>query len=87
MDAILDLEEFAAWRPTGLMVSDSLGVPAVRKSFDPTLSTFPHRRIAKEALLAGNDSVVAVSVRPKQCVGDQFRNIRDSVSFSRGIPH
>src|SRR5690606_26159627 len=38
---ILALPEFDAWREQGLMVSDALGVPAVRKYFDPTLQRFP----------------------------------------------
>ena len=58
MQALLDLPEFRTWRETGLMVSDSLGVRAVRKYFDPQLQTFPHRQIAREAFLAGNDLLV-----------------------------
>lgn len=55
MQALLNLDEFVAWRQDGVIVSDSLGVPAVRKYFDPQLKTFPHRQIAREAFLAGND--------------------------------
>jgi beta-N-acetylhexosaminidase len=83
MDAILGLEEFADWRLTGLMVSDSLGVPAVRKYFDPTLTSFPHRRIAKEALLAGNDLLLLSQFDLNNVWADQFLNIRDTVSFFR----
>jgi beta-N-acetylhexosaminidase len=83
MEAILALEELAAWRTTGLMVSDSLGVPAVRKYFDPTLSTFPHRRIAKEALLAGNDLLLLAQFDLRDVWADQFRNIRDTIAFFR----
>ena len=56
MSAILLLPEFAAWRKNGgLIVSDALGVPAVAKYFDPSEKSFPHRQVAKEALMAGND--------------------------------
>jgi beta-N-acetylhexosaminidase len=58
MQAILSLDQLAGWRQEGLMVSDSLGVPAVRKYFDPQLLTFPHRQIAREAFLAGNDLLI-----------------------------
>ena len=58
MQAILSLDPLAGWRQEGLMVSDSLGVPAVRKYFDPQLLTFPHRQIAREAFLAGNDLLI-----------------------------
>ena len=55
MQALLGLDEFLEWRQDGLMISDSLGVPAVRKYFSPQLVEFPHRQIAREAFLAGND--------------------------------
>jgi beta-N-acetylhexosaminidase len=83
MGAILDLEEFATWRQTGLMVSDSLGVPAVRKYFDPTLNTFPHRRIAKEAFLAGNDLLLLSQFDLSNVWADQLQNIRDTIAFFR----
>ena len=81
MEAILALDGFAAWRPTGLMVSDSLGVPAVRRYFDPTLKTFPHRRIAKEAFLAGNDLLLLAQFDLNDIWADQLRNIRDAIGF------
>ncbi len=83
MGAILDLVEFAGWRPTGLIVSDSLGVPAVRKYFDPTLATFPHRRIAKEAFLAGNDVLLFSQFDLNNIWSDQLANIRDTVAYFR----
>jgi beta-N-acetylhexosaminidase len=83
MAALLGLEEFAAWRRTGLVVSDSLGVPAVRKYFDPTLSTFPQRRIAKEAFLAGNDLLLLTQFDLNDNWAEQFSNIRDTVAFFR----
>jgi beta-N-acetylhexosaminidase len=81
MEAILALDEFAEWRLNGLMVSDSLGVPAVRKYFDPTLDTFPHRRIAKEAFLAGNDLLLLSQFDLNNVWADQRANIRDTVAF------
>lgn len=83
MANILALDEFAAWRPTGLVVSDSLGVPAVRKYFDPTLTTFPHRRIAKEAFLAGNDLLLLSQFDLGDVWAEQVANIRDTVAFFR----
>lgn len=83
MRAILDLAPFAEWRTTGLMVSDSLGVPAVRKYFDPTLTTFPHRRIAKEAFLAGNDVLLLAQFALESDWPAQLANIRDTVTFFR----
>jgi beta-N-acetylhexosaminidase len=81
MADLLSLDEFSTWRPTGLIVSDSLGVPAVRKYFDPTLATFPHRRIAKEAFLAGNDLLLLSQFDLNNSWPDQYRNIRDTIAF------
>lgn len=83
MSAILGLPEFAPWRRTGVIVSDSLGVPAVRKYFDPTLTTFPHRRIAKEAFLAGNDLLLLSQFDLKSNWSDQVRNMRDAIAYFR----
>lgn len=55
LGAFLALPEFAAWRQDGVLVADSLGVTAIKRYYDPFLTAFPHRRPAREALLAGND--------------------------------
>jgi beta-N-acetylhexosaminidase len=83
MQAILNLGEFASWRTNGLIVSDSLGVPAARKAFDPTQATFPHRRITKEAFLAGNDLLLLSRFDLNDVWVDQLRNTRDTIAFFR----
>ncbi|MEW5987122.1 MAG: glycoside hydrolase family 3 N-terminal domain-containing protein [Chloroflexota bacterium] len=56
LSTLMQLPEFAPWREQGgVIVSDELGVRAVERFYDDTLQEFPHRRIAKDALLAGND--------------------------------
>jgi beta-N-acetylhexosaminidase len=84
MATILGLSEFIPWRDQGgLIVSDALGVPAVRKYFDPTLTTFPHRLIAKESFLAGNDLLVLAQFDLNNRWSDQFENIKDTILFFR----
>lgn len=84
MATLLSLPEIEPWREDGgLIVSDALGVPAVRKHFDPTLQSFPHRRIAKEAFLAGNDVLSLVQFDLKSIWSDQFANIKDTIFFFR----
>lgn len=47
---------FSGWRQNGgVIVSDSLGARAIERFYDDTAQEFPHRVIAKDALLAGND--------------------------------
>lgn len=80
---ILGLPEFDAWHDQGMMVSDALGVPAVRKYFDPTLQRFPHRQIAREALNAGNDLLILAQYALSDRWADQYANIRDTITFFR----
>ncbi len=53
---LMGLQEFVDWRAGGgVLVSESLGVPALRRYYDPALTKFPHRQVAQDAFLAGND--------------------------------
>lgn len=53
---ILALEEFRSWRRQGgLLLSDALGVRAIRRYYDPSGASFLAQRIANDAFQAGND--------------------------------
>ena len=83
LNSILGLPEFATWQKTGLVVSDSLGVPAVAKYFDPSERTFPHRQIAKEALMAGNDLLTISEFARPQATSLQYANLVDTINYFR----
>ncbi len=84
LQAILNLPEFAPWRQAGgVMVTDALGVPAVRKYYDPQLQSFPHKRVAYEAFLAGNDLLVLSQFALTDVWADQFENIKSTIQFFR----
>ena len=56
LQELMGLQEFVDWRAGGgVLVSESLGVPALRRYYDPALTKFPHRQVAQDAFLAGND--------------------------------
>jgi beta-N-acetylhexosaminidase len=56
LSQLMGLPDLQPWRESGgLLVSDNLGSPAVRKFFDPTGISFDGRQVARNALLAGND--------------------------------
>lgn len=56
LDALLKLPALSVWRANGgLLVSDNLGSPAIRKFYDPTNTNFDARTVAREAFSAGND--------------------------------
>jgi beta-N-acetylhexosaminidase len=56
LNQILVLPQLQAWRQSGgLMISDDLGVQAVRRFYDPDNRSFFARLVARDAFLAGND--------------------------------
>ncbi len=77
--------EFARWRQGGgLMVTAPLGVPAIRKYYDPQLQTFPARRIAQDAFLAGNDLLYLYQYGlTDDNWTEQFENIKSVLEFFR----
>ncbi|MCC7018865.1 MAG: hypothetical protein IT332_03885 [Ardenticatenales bacterium] len=73
---------FGAWHSGGgLVVSDSLGVPAVKRWFDPSGRTFPHRQIAREALMAGNDVLILAQFAQRNAWQEMRANIDDTVLY------
>ena len=84
LPAILSLPEFAPWRAAGgLLVSDALGVPAIRKFYDPTLEDFPAKRIAQECFLAGNDLLFLSQFDLTDDWESQLANIEATILFFR----
>jgi beta-N-acetylhexosaminidase len=82
LQEILAQEEIASWRQAGgVLVSDSLGVPAVRRYYSPELVSFPHRQIALDAFLAGNDLLNLTRFSLTDSWEDQVRNIEDTILF------
>ncbi len=56
LTSLMSLPEFSTWRQAGgIIVSDSLGARSVARFYDDTEEEFPHRLVAKDAFLAGND--------------------------------
>jgi beta-N-acetylhexosaminidase len=79
------LPEFAPWRQSGgVIVSDSLGARSVARVYDDTEEDFPHRQVAKDAFLAGNDlltlSDFALGDAP---YSEQSANIKDTILWFR----
>lgn len=84
LQEIMGQAELAPWRQGGgVLVSDSLGVPAVRRHYSPELTSFPHRQIALDAFLAGNDLLNLSRYALSDTWEEQMRNIEDTVLFFR----
>jgi beta-N-acetylhexosaminidase len=84
MEQIMAEPELASWRESGgVLVSDSLGVPAIRRYYSPELDAFPHRQIALDAFLAGNDLLNLSRFSLTDSWDEQMENIEDTVLFFR----
>jgi beta-N-acetylhexosaminidase len=85
LNALLALPELSPWRGSGgVMVSDALGVRSVQRFYDDTEREFPHRQVAKDALLAGNDLLyVANFARGNADEATQLANVKDTIIWFR----
>lgn len=84
---LMGLTEFTTWRQGGgIIVSDALGVRSIERFYDDTEQEFPHRRVAKDALLAGNDLLyVADFALGEGRYEAHLENIKDTVQWFREI--
>ncbi len=86
LTTIMQLPAFAGWRDAGgIMVTDALGVRAVKRFYDPQLREFPHRQIALDAFLAGNDLLLLSEFSLSGSYAEQVSNIRDTVEWFEGM--
>jgi beta-N-acetylhexosaminidase len=87
--ALMDLPEFATWRASRLVMSDSLGVPAVRKWYaqEDGQTGFPNRTVVRDALLAGSDLLPLVEFYNdpdhRGWKDNQLPMIQDSITYMR----
>lgn len=79
---LMALKEFAEWRAAGgVLISDALGVPAVRRYYDPQLQKFPHRQVAQDAFLAGNDLLYLSRFGLTDDWPSQFGAIKETILY------
>ena len=79
---LLALPDVASWRANGgVTVSDSLGVRALRRFYDPSETTFSPRRIAQDAFLAGNDILLLSHFSLSDDWEEQAANVESTITF------
>lgn len=83
LQRLLDSPDMKAWRERGILVSDALGAPAVRKLYDPKQETFNQKRIARDAFLAGNDVLYLARFSAHDQWPEQLANMRMAIEFFR----
>lgn len=82
LQEILAQPELVPWREAGgVLVSDSLGVPAVRRHYSPELQSFPHRQIALDAFMAGNDLLTLSRFALTDSWEEHIGNVTDTILF------
>lgn len=86
--ALMDLPEFVQWRASHLVMSDALGVQAVKQWYaQQGLPDFPNRDVVRDALLAGSDLLPLVEFyEDPDHPGwneNQLPVIQDSITYMR----
>lgn len=73
---------FGTWRRSGgLLVADDLGLPALRRFYDPRGVSFNARQVARDALLAGNDLLFLDQFGVTGDWAEHFANVRSTLDF------
>jgi len=73
---LMQADPLASWRAGGgVMVSESLGSPAIRRFVDPSGTTFNAPLVARDAFLAGNDLLLLDNIR-SSADSDEWTTIR-----------
>jgi len=75
---VMDMSGYGDWREQGIVMSDSLGTRAIRRWYD--IEPFPHRQVARDALLAGNDLLLLGDFGSEPGLS-AIENIVDTVQF------
>ncbi|MDJ0754489.1 MAG: glycoside hydrolase family 3 N-terminal domain-containing protein [Ardenticatenaceae bacterium] len=77
LETLMSIPNLDLWQTEGgLLVSSPLGVPAMTRYYSPDGSEFPHRQVAKDAILAGNDLLVIDDFGD-----DTLANLQDTMSW------
>lgn len=80
LEGLLRLGQLPTWRTNGgLLTSNPLGVPAIERFYDDTGQIFPHRQVAKDALLAGNDLLYVGEFGLGNDPASHLENVRDTI--------
>lgn len=82
LSQVIQQQGLGDWRSDGgLVMSGPLGVPAIRKFYDPMLAEYPARRIALDAFNAGNDLLFLDRFSGDDEWISERDNIRNTIAF------
>lgn len=79
---LLAQEGFDAWHDAGgVIMSNALGVPAIRRHYSASASDFFNRRVALDAFLAGNDLLYLADFSLDDRWDTAKANIKETIGF------
>jgi beta-glucosidase-like glycosyl hydrolase len=78
---LLTEEGFDPWLESGLIVSDALGTPAIRRYYETDDGGFPARQVAQDAFAAGNDILYLGHFADDEEWETERVNIESTISF------
>ena len=83
LQSVINSAELTPWRQAGgILVSDNLGLKSIHYSYDPRGLSFNARRVAQDALVAGNDVLMLNRfAADSENWSAHFRNVRDTLSY------
>lgn len=82
LQSVYTLPEMSVWREAGgVLVADNLGLPAIHLSYDPRGLSFNGRRVAQDALIAGNDLLILDKFTSNENWDTHFDNVRDTLDY------
>jgi beta-N-acetylhexosaminidase len=80
----MEQQGLAAWQTAGgLLMTNALGLPAIRKAYAPDGSEVPFRRIALNAFNAGNDLIYLGRLSDDGTWSSELINIQETIDFFR----
>ncbi len=81
---LLTQEGLATWQEQGgILMTNALGVPAIRRYYELPSQELSYRRIALDAFTAGHDLIYLAQLSPEDDWGVELRQITDVIRFFR----
>jgi beta-N-acetylhexosaminidase len=82
LPALLALPDVATWKSNGgIVVSDDLGAPALRRFYEQQTGSFPARTVAREAFNAGNDLLFLGEFASTDDWTARIANVEETLDF------
>ena len=81
LDNLLTQPQFVKWRSSGILMSDALGAPAIRRYYEATLQEYPHQRVAYDAFTAGHDLLYLHESELAEEWATEKQHIMETVTF------